>query len=224
MDDDAILADYLLRVGKAARRLPRGRREWVVSQIGDRLAQALDDGAGGAGGAGGVSGVATVLAQFGAPAALVQAVDGHVPGDEARWADYLAVLLLVIGGIAFLPAWSGGAVLLWASPRWQLRERLIGSLIWPGGLAGFWYLLTAPSVTHPFQRGWFAYPSLTRQLYNPLLSYPRELLTLLALLGLGAVQALAGIWLLRRARRPEPPQPMPPSAAQPAVHAPTPQQ
>src|ERR1700745_3845598 len=87
VDEDALLADYLIRVRRAARRLPRGRREWVIGRAGDRIAMALDADHAAA------PDVTAILTRLGAPQLLVQSVDGHVPGDEARWADYLAVLL-----------------------------------------------------------------------------------------------------------------------------------
>jgi hypothetical protein len=196
-DEDALLADYLIRVRRAARRLPRGRREWVIGRAGDRIAVAL-----GADHADAPD-VAAILTGLGEPQLLVQSVDGHVPGDEARWADNLAVLLLVIGGIAFLPIWVGGAVLLWASPRWQLRERLIGTLIWPGGLAGFWVLALRPSLARTFGLTRAVFPALVPRLSMSLASYRPNALFWLTLAALMVVQAAVGISLLRRARGPE---------------------
>ena len=195
-DDDALLADYLLQVRRAARRLPRARREWVIGRAGDHIAAALDADDEAPSGAG-------VLVRLGDPRHLVQAVDGHVPGDEARWADHLAVLLLVIGGLAFLPGWAGGVVLLWASPRWQLRERLIGTLIWPGGLAGFWFLVVRSSLPQTFRMWWYSYPSLSNQPFLSTASYRPSPVFWLTLVALSAAQIAAGIWLLRRARSPE---------------------
>ena len=197
-EDDALLADYLIRVRRAARRLPRARREWVIGRAADRIAMALDADAADA------PEVAAILTRFGEPQQLVQSVDGHIPGDEARWAEYLAVLLLVIGGIAFLPTWVGGAVLLWASPRWMLRERLIGTLIWPGGLAGLRFLVAGSSLSPAFGTGWYSYPA--RSHAQPLISlgsYRPNALFWLTLAALILVQAAVGIWLLRRARDPE---------------------
>jgi len=196
-DEDALLADYLIRVRRAARRLPRGRREWVIGRAGDRIAIALDADEADA------PDVATILTRLGEPQELVQSVDGHVPGDEARWADYLAVLLLVIGGIVVLPAWVGGAVLLWASPRWQLRERLIGTLIWPGGLAGFWFLALRPSFARTFGLNRAVFPALVPQLSMSLTSYRPSALFWFTLAALIVAQAVVGIWLLRQARGPE---------------------
>ena len=198
--EDALLADYLIRVRRAARRLPRGRREWVIGRAGDRIAMALDADDDDS------SKVAAILTRLGEPQQLVESLDGHIPGNEARWADYLAVLLLVIGGIAFPPGWVGGAVLLWASPRWQLRERLIGTLIWPGGLACFWILVSRPIIAGTSGFVWHAYTPLVPQNSAPLVSRTNDMPTGLFWVVLGVlvvVQAVVGIWLLRRARGPE---------------------
>ncbi|MGN6677247.1 MAG: hypothetical protein ACTHKL_05630 [Streptosporangiaceae bacterium] len=195
--EDALLADYLIRVRRAARRLPRARREWVIGRAGDRIAMALDadddD----------TPGVMVVLTRLGEPQQLVQSLDGHIPGDEARWADYLAVLLLVIGGIAFPPGWVGGAVLLWASPRWRLSERLIGTLIWPGGLTGFWLLAIKSGMARTFGLTHAVFPALVPRVSMSLATYRPNALFWLTLAVLVVVQAGVGIWLLRRARGPE---------------------
>lgn len=46
-----------------------------------------------------------------------------------------AIILLLIGGFFFLVGWVVGAVLLWVSPRWRLADKLLGTLVWPGGLS-----------------------------------------------------------------------------------------
>lgn len=47
----------------------------------------------------------------------------------------LTILLLSVGG-AVLPGagWLIGVVLLWLSPAWPVRDKLIGTLVIPGGL------------------------------------------------------------------------------------------
>jgi hypothetical protein len=41
---------------------------------------------------------------------------------------------LLIGTLAFGVGWIVGLVLLWSSPTWRLREKLLGTLLIPGGL------------------------------------------------------------------------------------------
>jgi hypothetical protein len=49
--------------------------------------------------------------------------------------DAVTVFLLLAGGV-ILPVvgWLVGAVMLLASRRWTLRDKLAGLLVWPGGL------------------------------------------------------------------------------------------
>lgn len=50
--------------------------------------------------------------------------------------DVLTVVLLLFGGLVVGIGWLAGVVLLWASPRWRTSDKVLGTLIWPGGLAG----------------------------------------------------------------------------------------
>ncbi|HEY2642003.1 MAG TPA: hypothetical protein VGI66_19195 [Streptosporangiaceae bacterium] len=47
-----------------------------------------------------------------------------------------AVTLLLAGGFLAGVGWFVGVILLWLSPRWRLSDKLLGTLIWPGGLVG----------------------------------------------------------------------------------------
>lgn len=50
--------------------------------------------------------------------------------------DWITVFLLLVGGVIVpVAGWLAGAVMLVISPRWTLRDKLIGLLVWPGGLA-----------------------------------------------------------------------------------------
>jgi hypothetical protein len=56
--------------------------------------------------------------------------------------EIAAVILLLVGGFLAGIGWIVGVVLLWISPRWRLSDKLLGTLIWPGGLAGALIVLT----------------------------------------------------------------------------------
>lgn len=49
--------------------------------------------------------------------------------------EICAVILLLVGGFLAGIGWIVGAILLWISPRWRVSDKLLGTLIWPGGLA-----------------------------------------------------------------------------------------
>ncbi len=46
-----------------------------------------------------------------------------------------AVILLLVGGFLAGIGWLIGLVLLWSSDRWRTSDKVLGTLIWPGGLA-----------------------------------------------------------------------------------------
>lgn len=71
---------------------------------------------------------------------------GPVPGGQSSGSGYAAparlggleicaVIFLLIGGIVIpVIGWLVGVALLWVSPRWSRSDKLIGTLVWPGGL------------------------------------------------------------------------------------------
>ena len=89
-----------------------------------------------------------VLARLGEPEEIVAAAadDSHVLDPDVHrepvrrrpgfgGLEAAALVLLLIGGFLFLVGWIVGVVLLWMSPRWTVREKILGTLVWPGGLA-----------------------------------------------------------------------------------------
>ncbi len=66
------------------------------------------------------------------PAATLPPQTGRGAGAH----EIITVILLLVGGIVVpVIGWVVGVVLLWSSPRWQTRDKLLGTLVWPGGLA-----------------------------------------------------------------------------------------
>ena len=62
--------------------------------------------------------------------------------------EWGAVILLLIGGIVIpVVGWIVGALLLWVSQAWTLRDKLIGTLLVPGGLLpAAWFVFAPASV------------------------------------------------------------------------------
>ena len=50
--------------------------------------------------------------------------------------EMVTIPLLFAGGILVVVGWPAGALLLWTSPVWRIRNKLIGTLMLPGGLFG----------------------------------------------------------------------------------------
>ncbi|WP_194905524.1 HAAS signaling domain-containing protein [Catenulispora rubra] len=84
-------------------------------------------------GAGALSG--TVLTDPGRPQkGGVASQEADIPPFPLGRQEIAAVLLLLFGGFLFLAGWFVGLLLLWDSPRWRLREKVIGTFAPPGGL------------------------------------------------------------------------------------------
>jgi hypothetical protein len=60
--------------------------------------------------------------------------------------EVVAIVLLLFGGFLAGIGWIVGAIMLWLSPRWRLSDKLLGTLVWPGGLVFTAALLGAALV------------------------------------------------------------------------------
>ena len=49
--------------------------------------------------------------------------------------EWAAIILLLFGGFIFGVGWLAGLILLWSSRAWTTRDKWIGTLVVPGGLA-----------------------------------------------------------------------------------------
>jgi hypothetical protein len=127
MTDDELVADYLSQLRRAARTLPRARRNELLDEIGTHIAEAH---------AAGAVPLRGVLDALGDPAEIAAAAGAGQRTGRLGWQEIAAVALLLGGGFIFLIGWFAGLVLLWSSPRWRWPDKLLGTLIWPGGYAG----------------------------------------------------------------------------------------
>jgi hypothetical protein len=125
-----LAADYLDRLRRAGRGLPPERRRELLAEIEAHLSEAIDPGASDAQ-------ALTVLEKLGEPEAIIAA---ETPQPEVlphrRGAkEFAAIVLLLVGGFIFVVGWFAGVVLLWSSRSWTTRDKWIGTLVIPGGLA-----------------------------------------------------------------------------------------
>jgi uncharacterized membrane protein len=149
-DDDQLVEDYLRELHIAAQGLPADRREELIEEITAHIAEARQSD-------GSPMAVRNILDRLGDPADIVRAAADTPPGSPA-WSgapgsgagypaadaaqpgragalELAAVLFLLFGGIVIpVLGWFVGVVLLWMSPRWTSRDKLLGTLVWPGGL------------------------------------------------------------------------------------------
>ena len=136
MRDDQLAADYLKRLRRAARTMPRVRRRELLDEIAAHIAEAR---------AAGAVPLQRVLDDLGDPKDI--AATGRIR-RRLGLREVAAVILLLIGGFIFLAGWLVGLILLWASPRWRWPDKLLGTLVWPFGYAGVLYGLLAGAFTN----------------------------------------------------------------------------
>jgi hypothetical protein len=75
---------------------------------------------------------------------MTEAGDGTTGrGAVSRW----ALVLLTLGSLVSWVGWVGGVLLLWASDRWTRRDKLLGTLVLPGGLLPAWAFARGPATT-----------------------------------------------------------------------------
>lgn len=135
---DDLFARYLDAVARAAADLPSERREELLSEIREHLGSAER-----AGDAGDEAAARTVLDRLGEPEEIAAAARDeaglHQPGDVREWRqpgrghETAAVLMLTVGSLLPVLGWLVGVALLWTSQRWRTREKVLGTLIVPGG-------------------------------------------------------------------------------------------
>jgi uncharacterized membrane protein len=141
---DPRIATYLEALGRALYGLPEPSRSEVYDEIrqhiDDQLAERGDD----------ANAVPEILDRLGDPNDIAReagagyvAPDGYpgaypgysMPPRRSRLHEIFAVILLAIGGFVFVIGWVVGAVLLWTSDRFTRADKIIGTVLVPGGFA-----------------------------------------------------------------------------------------
>jgi hypothetical protein len=125
-----LAADYLERLRRAGRGLPPGRLQELLAEIEGHLSEAIAPDASDAQ-------ALTVLDKLGAPEAIIAAETGDSDERPSRRGakEWAAIILLPLGGFLFVFGWLAGLIMLWTSRAWNTRDKWIGTLVIPGGLA-----------------------------------------------------------------------------------------
>ena len=113
------------------RDLPARRRHEIVAEVEEHIAESLaeipdpTD-----------ADIRNVLDRVGEPEDIAAEARERFGASPARrrWTDVAAVILLLLGGFTVV-GWFVGVVFLWISDVWNVRDKLVGTLIVPGGLA-----------------------------------------------------------------------------------------
>ena len=130
---DRLVEEYIAHIHQALRDLRPELRDPIVEDIREhirtaraamvpedeaQIRQLLDD----------MGNPATIRAESGLPSTPLY---GRV--------DRFAPWLILFGGFVVIVGWLAGVVLLWNSSVWTTRDKLLATLIWPGGLAAAFY-------------------------------------------------------------------------------------
>jgi hypothetical protein len=139
---EELITDYLHRLERELKDLPRARRREVVEEISEHIEEARAEE--------GPDEVATlnVLERLGDPADIAAEARARFGIEPRRSGSHevAALVLLLVGGFLFGIGWLVGLVLLWSSDVWSARDKLIGTLVFPGGLAVLPVLLASSSL------------------------------------------------------------------------------
>ncbi len=123
---DQLVQDYLRRVKLALTNISASRRDDIMEGLIQHITEArsrfsTDDEAE----------VRTLLDHLGSPDEIAEAAGVHRrPSKMDLWVPWL----LLLGAFVFWLGWIAGVVMLWSSRTWRLKDKLLGTLIWPGGL------------------------------------------------------------------------------------------
>jgi hypothetical protein len=135
---DDLVEEYLSRLKHELRVLPAPRRRELMAEIAEHIAVGRAELP-----PADLAEVAALLERIGEPEHIAtEARERFGVSDAAAGVrELMAIPLLLIGGF-FLPflGWLAGVALLWASPVWTRRDKLIGTLLLPGGLAPALYV------------------------------------------------------------------------------------
>ncbi len=120
---------YLQQVRREGRDLPSDRLAELLIDLEEHLSAAIPADAS-------EEDARETLARFGDPREIIAAERPEVIVTTERRGtrEWAAVFLLLFGFIALGVGWFVGVFLLWRSRAWTTRDKLIGTLVLPGGL------------------------------------------------------------------------------------------
>ncbi len=136
---DELTRDYLRELDRRLASLPRSRRRQIREEVEAHIEEgcrqlAPEDGAG----------TRQVLEQLGEPEEIAREAGAGL--QRRTWPEALVPVLLLFGGFVFLVGWLAGVAILWGSPVWRLRDRLLGTLVVPLGLMGVTLIGVVPGA------------------------------------------------------------------------------
>jgi hypothetical protein len=133
---DKLVRRYLAQLDAALQGVDASRREEILTEVHGHIDEGRaeldpDDAAS----------VRTLLDRVGDPAAIA-AEAGAPPPGTGRW-DAWAPWLIIFGFIASGLGWIAGVLILWTSPTWSQRDKLIATIVPLAGLVALFFGLVA---------------------------------------------------------------------------------
>ena len=133
---DKLIRRYLAQLDAALQGIDASQGEEILAQVRGHIERGRagldpDD----------VASVRTLLSRVGDPAAIAAEAGAPPPGSR-RW-DGWAPWLIIFGPIASGLGWIAGVLILWTSPTWSRRDKLIATFVPPAGLVALFFGLVA---------------------------------------------------------------------------------
>ena len=133
---DKLVRRYLAQLDAALQGLDASRRQEILADVHEHIDEGRDeldtDDA---------ASVRTLLDRVGDPTAIAAEAGAPVPGT-GRW-DAWAPWLIIFGFIASGLGWMAGVLILWTSPTWSQRDKLIATFVPLAGLVAVFFGLVA---------------------------------------------------------------------------------
>jgi hypothetical protein len=122
---------YLDDLDRALSDLPKDRRTEILRDIRGHIDVALSERDNPSS-----AEVEQLLEELGTPAEIAEAAYAEQPpaAPQISGRDLFAVIALLIGGFVFCVGWFVGAVMLWTSNTWSVKDKVVATLLVPGGL------------------------------------------------------------------------------------------
>ncbi len=190
---DKLVRRYLAQLEAALQGLDASRREEILAEVRRHIGQGragLDRGD--------VASIRTLLSRIGNPAAIA-AEAGTPPPGSRRW-DAWAPWLIIFGPAGSGLAWIAGVLILWISPTWSRRDKLIATFVPSAGLVALFFGLVSALSAAASCPGHFPALHTSAGCTTGEITLPLGLAILLAVAGLAA-HLLPPIHLMRTRRQ-----------------------
>lgn len=134
--DDKLVNNYLKRLEAALATLPSSERTRIVEEISTHISLVRSQA-----NEGNESEIRNLLERLGTPETIASEAGAQDPSPWNRRVDGFVPYLLLFGGFLYMIGWAVGVAKLWTSRSWSWWEKVLGTLVLPGGLVPFWLVL-----------------------------------------------------------------------------------